>query len=833
MSPISESPASSPMIALMMGMPIATIVPNAKLRMIVAAMIPMSSLLSVSGEESSDPTLPPTATCMPAFRPGSAASRTAWASLSSRSAAPMSRSTGMKAVVLSFETWAAPSWLKGLVAVTMSGRARRALRESRIACLLAASVTVPDVVWKMTGFEPFCCGGKRAARRSVARWLSVPGSVRLLLVSAPTRPTTTTRPMASTSQPSSTGSRCAAIQRPMPYRREAMAAGDATTAARGRGLAVQERVSRRRYRARAVLVLVLFALLSGVVTAVSPCVLPALPVVLAGAAGGGRARPVGVALGVVGSFVIFTLALTSALDAIGISPTAQRDAAAVVLVLAGLAMVLPGADARVAAALGPVARLGDRLPTRGSGLAGGLVMGVALGLVWTPCAGPILAAVTAATATGRTTGTTVAVLIAYAVGAAIPLTILALGGRAALRRLGPWSARVRQGLGALMVATAAVILLGLDTRLTNAILRDAPGYTDTLQAFERSGAVQSRLGAVNDVPGAPPLVVAARRADPEAAPLPDAGPAPPLQGISAYFNTGGHRLTLAGLRGRVVLLDFWTYSCINCLRTLPSLEALDAAYRGRGLTVVGVHTPEFRFEADPGNVGRAVRDLGIHYPVVLDPHYETWEAYGNRYWPSEYLIDRDGHVRDLKIGEGGAEHTEALVRRMLGLDATGRPVTAAADEAEPAGGPQTPESYLGYTRLQRFASPGELRPGSAAEYRAPRTLAPDHLAYSGRLTVEPERVDAGPGAAIDLSFMARKVYLVLGTAGGRPRAGHVLLDGRPLPARDAGADVGPGGRLMVDGSRLYALVALPGAAARHRLRVDLAPGTRAYAFTFG
>jgi cytochrome c biogenesis protein CcdA/thiol-disulfide isomerase/thioredoxin len=578
------------------------------------------------------------------------------------------------------------------------------------------------------------------------------------------------------------------------------------------------------------LVLALFALISGAATAVSPCVLPVLPVVLGGSLGGGRWRPVGVVLGLVGAFVLFTLALTSALDAVGLSPTIQRDAAALVLLAVGATLLLPRADARVARALGPLSRVGDRLPRRGEGILGGLGVGVALGLVWTPCAGPILAAVTAAVAAGDTRGATVVVLLAYAVGAAVPLLLLGLGGRGLSRRLGPRAERMRQGMGVLVVAAGVLILLGLDTRFTAWALRDAPGYTNSLQAFERSGAVRSRLADVGGRdPGADGL---ARAAEDPAVTLPDAGPAPPLQGIGAWFNTPGDRpVSLASLRGRVVLLDFWTYSCVNCLRTLPHLEALNRAYRARGLTVIGVHTPEFAFEADPGNVGRAVRDLGVRYPVALDAGYHTWRAYGNEYWPAEYLIDRRGHVRDLKVGEGDYGHTETLVRRLLGLSPGAGGVETGIPDTGPGAELLTPESYLGYSRLARFAEPEQLQEDRPTAYRSPAAIGRDDIAYDGVVTVHAEDVDAGPGAAISLHFHARRVFLVLGTDG-EPRTGRVLLDGRPLTRAQAGADVGPGGRLRVGASRLYSLVDLP-RVGDGLLRVELAPGTRAYSFTFG
>ena len=313
---------------------------------------------------------------------------------------------------------------------------------------------------------------------------------------------------------------------------------------------------------------------------------------------------------------------------------------------------------------------------------------------------------------------------------------------------------------------------------------------------------------------------------------PDAGPAPELRGISATFNTGDAPLTLSSLRGRVVLVNFWTYSCVNCLRTIPRLQALHERYRAQGLTVLGVHTPEFAFEADAGNVGDAVRDLGITYPVALDPDFATWDAFGTRYWPTTYLIDRRGHVRDLHVGEGDEERTEELLRRALGVPED-EPVAGDAGEAPPDDPEVTPETWVGAARIRRLAPGQRVRPLLPTRYEAPATLAPDGVAFDGEWTLDDESAEAGDGAAIELAFRAKGVYLVLGGgADDGTRAGRVVLDGRPPTDDEAGADVGPGGSLSVAAPRLYRLLELP-RTREGRIRIELSPGTRAFAFTFG
>lgn len=583
--------------------------------------------------------------------------------------------------------------------------------------------------------------------------------------------------------------------------------------------------------------LIAVAFVAGLVTALSPCVLPALPVVVAGSAGGGPRRVSGIAIGFVASFVLFTLTLTAALDMIGLSASALRNLAIAALVVFGLTLVVPALGRRVAAALAPLARLGDRIPRGRAGLAGGLLVGVALGLVWTPCAGPVFAAIAAVAATGDAGGRAFVVLTAYAIGAVVPLCLVAAGGQRLLGRLrGRAGAAVRPALGILMVAAGVMIALGWDTRLTTELVRDAPAYTDTLQALERTSTVARELSGLSRPASTeiPPFLDTARGSAPgpgDDLGLPDAGPAPALAGITATLNTGGAPVSLAALRGRVVLVDFWTYSCINCLRTIPELESLHRRYRAAGLTVLGVHTPEFRFEADAGNVRRAVRDLGITYPVVLDPDFATWDAFGTRYWPTTYLIDRRGHVRDLHVGEGDEARTEAIVRRLLAVPAGSPSAPHAPADAPAVHTDQTPETYVGALRIRRLTPGQSVAPGAPARFTAPARLAPDHIAFDGGWLVGDEAAQAERGAALELSFRAKGVHLVL-DGDGRRRLGRVLVDGRPPAAGTAGADVGRGGRLVVEGPRLYRLLQAP-APRSGRIRVELPPGTRAYAFTFG
>jgi thiol-disulfide isomerase/thioredoxin len=389
---------------------------------------------------------------------------------------------------------------------------------------------------------------------------------------------------------------------------------------------------------------------------------------------------------------------------------------------------------------------------------------------------------------------------------------------------------VERSLGAVLLLTAVLMTANLDVRFEEALAKDTslPGFlVDPTRALENSSAVQKRLASLRP---ASPFAVA-QAADKTSSTLPRLGPAPEFTGTEQWFNTpGGRPLSLAGLRGHVVLVDFWTYTCINCLRTLPFLKGLYANYHRYGLEIVGVETPEFTFEQDAGNVAQAIRSDGLRYPVAQDNQYGTWNAYSNQYWPAEYLIDAQGQVRHTQFGEGDYKGSENAVRALLreaGAQSLPPPITAKA--VIPSAQLATPETYLDDQRAQGFASPPVAGTHSYAGVGHP---ALNEFALRGTWTVNSQSATPqSAGAEIQARFQAANVYLVLTSAGNSPRRVQVLLDGRPVTQGSAGADV-HGSFLTVSGQRLYSLVSRPGAE-QHELTLKVPPGVSAYSFTFG
>jgi cytochrome c biogenesis protein CcdA/thiol-disulfide isomerase/thioredoxin len=586
-----------------------------------------------------------------------------------------------------------------------------------------------------------------------------------------------------------------------------------------------------------VALLILFGFLAGAGTALSPCVLPVLPIALSAGATGGRRRPLGIVVGLTATFTFATVALVYVLDALGLPDTLLRTLAIVVLLAFGATLVLPPLAARLEGRLSSVAaRLGARpANAAGDGFGSGLLVGGSLGLVYAPCAGPVLAGVITVSASQPFTAGRLAVALAYGVGSALVLYLLMLGGRRLAVPLARRSGALQAAMGVVMVLVALAMLNDYDLRFQSAIAKDLPGFlVNPTESIETTAAARDALddirgGGRSTLSAAADATAPAHRSRGRLG-LRDYGKAPDFADTQRWFNTAdGRPLRMADLRGRVVLIDFWTYTCVNCLRTLPYLKAWDARYRAQGLTIVGVHTPEFPFEKDAGNVADAIDREGLRYPVVQDNDYGTWDAYGNQYWPAHYFVDARGHVRYAHFGEGDYAHSEAVIRALL-ADA-GRHVGAARSRVHGVAasrGVTTPESYLGSLRAARFAN-GAILPGRQ-DFRGAPAPRQDMLSYGGVWEIGREQATAGLGAALELRFGARRVFLVLGSPG-EPRRMRVLLDGRPIPDALAGRDV-QGGVATISAQRLYDLVELP-AVGRHTLELRPDAGIQGYAFTFG
>ncbi|AXG80880.1 cytochrome c biogenesis protein DipZ [Streptomyces paludis] len=562
--------------------------------------------------------------------------------------------------------------------------------------------------------------------------------------------------------------------------------------------------------------LILIGLLGGLITAVSPCILPVLPVVfLAGGPGTGRPaagtarnlRPYAVVAGLVISFSFFTLLGVTLISALGLPQDILRYAGLTLLVLIGLGLIFPRVESLLEK---PFARIPQRQVNKeGSAL----VLGLGLGLLYVPCAGPVLAAITVAGARGEINSDIVALTVSFAVGTAVPLLVFALAGRRVAERVAAFRTRAR-GLriaaGALMIALACALAFNV----TDAIQRALPDYTSAAQrTIEDSDTARQQLSGLYDNSNKE-----LSRCEDGVNELRSCGRAPAIDGIAKWLNTpGGKPVDLASLRGKVVLIDFWTYSCINCQRSLPHVEAWERTYRDAGLQVIGVHSPEFAFEKNAGNVADQARKLGVDYPVALDNKLSTWNNYRNRFWPAKYLVDAEGTVRHFAFGEGKYGQTEDLIRELLRqADPTVR-LPAKTDGADNRlTRDRTPETYLSNLRVRGYVG-DPLVDDKPAVYRFPAAVPADGIALDGTWTAGYEHFTAGPDAALALNYHARNVNVVL--AGSGPV--EVLVDGRTVKT------------LRVDGTpTLYSLVD-GDTAQRARLEIRPAEGIEAYSFTFG
>jgi cytochrome c biogenesis protein CcdA/thiol-disulfide isomerase/thioredoxin len=603
------------------------------------------------------------------------------------------------------------------------------------------------------------------------------------------------------------------------------------------------------------MILFLLAYLGGILTIVSPCILPVLPFVFARAD-----RPFlrnGLPM-LIGMALTFALVATLASVAGGWAVAANqyaRFAAVALLAVFGVALLFPSLAERITAPLVTLgAKLSDSASDANNGTRGNvgssLLLGVATGLLWAPCAGPILGLIlTGAALQGASVGTSL-LLAAYAAGAATSLALaLLVGGKlfAAMKRslgVGEW---VRRGLGALVLLAVGAIALGLDTGILTQVSlagtnRNEQGLLDKFRAASGTAMTKTDTAAntmmMSDKSNA---TKAAVKAEPDAMAdmLPVEGTLPSLDGAVEWLNSPP--LTAEALKGKVVLVDFWTYSCINCLRALPYVRAWAEKYKDQGLVVIGVHAPEFAFEKIIGNVKKAVNDLKVDYPVAIDNNYKIWRAFNNHYWPAHYFIDAEGRIRHHHFGEGDYDNSERIIQLLLSqaghklksadivnVSATGAEAAADMNRVK------SPETYLGYERAENFVSPG----GAVRDMRHTYQASVDELnawGLKGDWTIADERASLdAPGGGIVYRFHARDLHLVLGPGSdGKPVRFRVTIDGKP-PGNDHGMDTDADGNGTVTGERLYQLIRQKGDVADHTFAIEfLDPGVRAYAFTFG
>jgi cytochrome c biogenesis protein CcdA/thiol-disulfide isomerase/thioredoxin len=589
--------------------------------------------------------------------------------------------------------------------------------------------------------------------------------------------------------------------------------------------------------------LVVVGIVAGFLAGISPCILPVLPVVLVAGASlrasvqtpatpqtpptpatperpttpqtpgaaktvprAGLARSLAVIGGLVLSFSIIVLVGSEILSALHLPQDALRDAGIVLLIVVGLGYLIPPLGTLLER---PFARVSTRRPS-GSGRAGGFVLGLAVGVLYVPCAGPVLAAIAVVGATHRVGLTAVILTAAFAVGTAVPLLAVAAAGSQLTSRIGALRRRapqIRRAGGTVLIVFAVLIA----TDVLAGLQRDIPGYSTALQG---SPTIRKQLNALTGTPH-----TSLSSCNSTATTLVNCGPAPNFTGITAWLNTpGGKPLSLKALRGKVVLVDFWTYSCVNCERSLPHVEAWYSEYAKDGFVVVGVHTPEFAFEHVVSNVRAQAAALGVRYPVAVDNNYATWNAYSNQYWPADYLIDAQGNVRSVHFGEGDYSTMGQLIRQLLQAahpSIQKLPTPVGVPDQTPTG-ELSPETYLGYDELQ-YLDPPEVARDTPAVYRFPASLPLGALGLAGTWTDHAQEVTAGQGAELELGFLAQDVYLVLGGTGTL----DVSVNGHHTQTIDVGGV-----------PRLYTLYQAD-SATNGTLLLHASPGVQAYDFTFG
>lgn len=574
------------------------------------------------------------------------------------------------------------------------------------------------------------------------------------------------------------------------------------------------------------MLLIAFAFLSGIITVLSPCILPILPIILTSSIGGvniGKSRPIGVVVGFILSFTFFTLFLSTIVRLSGIPAETLRIVSVIVIAGFGFSLLIPLFQIFVERLFSKLAGFMPISQNR-TGFGGGLLIGFSVGLLWTPCVGPILASVISLAITGTVTFDAFLITLAYSLGTAIPMFLIMLGGQNVLRRV-PWLlsnlGHIQKLFGVLMILTAIGIFFNIDRKFQTFVLNTFPNYGIGLTKVEDNELIRNQLDKKSDNE---------IKQDDMGKPMFDlleskGVKAPEIIPGGVWFNSD--QLTLGQLKGKVVIIDFWTYSCINCQRTLPYLRDWNEKYKDKGLVIIGVHAPEFEFEKSEKNVAQAIKDFGLTYPIVQDNDFATWRAYSNRYWPAKYFIDKEGYIRYHHFGEGAYDESEKVIQELL-KEAGASDVSSDINNPTYEIQAKTPELYLGYGRIEHLASPETIQKDTLGEYTAPSNIRSNEFAYKGAWNVMEEYANPQKGAALILNFESKQVFLVMRTKGA-PAKIKVYLDDKMQYFGEDNKD----GIVTVEKDTLYRLINLP-SPGRHILKLEFEDSNaELFAFTFG
>jgi cytochrome c biogenesis protein CcdA/thiol-disulfide isomerase/thioredoxin len=572
------------------------------------------------------------------------------------------------------------------------------------------------------------------------------------------------------------------------------------------------------------MILAFFAFLSGIVTILSPCILPVLPIILSGTVGGKR-KPVGVVIGFIVSFSLFTLALSALVQTFSISPEALRIVAIVIIISFGVTLLIPKLQTALEVILSKLAR------TKGSskrdGFFGGVMTGLSLGLVWTPCVGPIMASVISLAVSQQVDGGSVIIVAAYSLGTAIPMFSIMAGGRKLLNHFPKITGKtkeIQRFFGIIMIVAGLMIGFGADRSFQTLILKAFPNYGTGLTSFEQGDLVQK---ALNSRDSNNETINGFDWSDaPKSAEVSNYGKAPELIAKGPWLNTE-QPLSMENLEGKVVLIDFWTYSCINCVRTIPHLRELYDKYEKYGLEVIGVHSPEFPFERNEDNVRQATEDLQITWPVVLDNDFTQWNEYNNRYWPAQFFIDGSGDIRYFHFGEGSYDEAEQVIRTLLqenGAELENKVNTTVSTDSSSQ---RTPETYLGYSRLNNFASKDTYEKDILSTFEKKEYLEPGEWSLDGEWIIRNDFIEIDGDGELDLLFEGKELFIVIEPQNDESLI-NIEINGK-IP--EDTADV-VNGELKPNSSRLYHLGSFDDSFEK-LLKLNISGHVRLFTFTFG